>query len=129
MKFATFIFALALPAVTLSSKTERANPISVLEGDDWHEVQVIDPHGQPTALRIFARDLADPAVAVKSFCALHGFAGVETCAQDIMHGLAPELDRLRGRHAAAIQPWDSLVSTDNHEQVWQWGGGGAGVGC
>ena len=77
--------------------------------------EVTEPHGSTIALHIFARDLADPAVAVKNFCAVHGFAGVETCAQEIMHGLAPELDRLRGQHAAAMPPPDSPASASDRE--------------
>ena len=50
--------------------------------------------------RIFARDLVDPVAAVWRFCILHSFAGVESCARDIMRGLAPEVDRLRRQHAA-----------------------------
>jgi hypothetical protein len=83
--------------------------------DVLHKMEVADPDGRTIALNIFARDLADPATAVKKFCDLqsgHGRRGptvgaweawaVDTCAQDIMRNLAPTLDRLRGQHAASV---------------------------
>ena len=80
--------------------------------DVLHKMEVADPDGRTIALNIFARDLADPATAVKKFCDLqsgHGRRGptvgawdawaVDTCAREVMRNLAPTLDRLRGRHA------------------------------
>ena len=80
-----------------------------------HQMEVADPNGRTIALRIFARDLADPATAVKKFCDLqsgHGRRGptvgaweawaVDTCTRDVMRNLAPTLDRLRGRHAFPV---------------------------
>ena len=64
------------------------DPISGRRDDAaLHVIEVADPHGRTVALHLFARDLADPTAAVKKFCAFHGFAPVETCAQDIIHVL------------------------------------------
>ena len=77
-----------------------ADPIGGRSADDvLHVMEVIDPNGRTVNLRIFARDLADPAAAVNKFCVLHGFAGVDTCAQDVLRNLVPELDRLQGQDA------------------------------
>ena len=72
------------------------------DDDAVHVIEVVNPRGAQIPLRIFARDLVDPAAAARRFCILHSFAGVESCARDIMLGLAPDLDRLRRQHAMQV---------------------------
>ena len=77
-------------------------------------MEVADPHGQTVVFRIFPRDIADPAAAIKKFCMLHNFVGArETCALEIERGLAPELERLRERWANPVYEPPSMGTSAN----------------
>ena len=76
------ILAAAQECTTPPSTDPRSNDDAVLV------MEVTDPHGRIVTLHLFAHNLADPAAAIKKFCVLHGFLGVETCARGIMRRLA-----------------------------------------
>ena len=70
---------------------------SLPSGQALHVMEVMDPHANLATFRIFAHDLATPAYAVKRFCLYHNFKDTETCVQEIMHVLTPELKQIQAR--------------------------------
>ena len=85
--YSTYAYLVCLTAPSMDSGAS--------DDDVVHSIEVFDPRGQTIWLDIFARNLADPTAAVKKFCSLHFFSGVETCTKEIMREIAPALEPLR----------------------------------
>ena len=80
-----------------------------------HIMGVTDPRGKEVQLEFFACDLAAPAAVIKKFCAHHDFRPRDKCETEILHALAPDLDRLRAQFGPkspvpAGQAWSDRAS-------------------